>query len=588
MNEKSKATCYQKIYKEMKGLRGVEGLGFPAVRSNYDFYFTTGLLSVNYSLKKGQDLLSIRAEAEIPSTVSEEAARDFCFHLLEGSGYRGYAENGKMAVTYSLVVTGLSSDAAEKKVHEGAFDFIRFLVSHATEIEDFFVSGAYEIKEPEDEQNEEVVSPEEVESPGAENDPIPFPDTEKAPVMEDSPMQAEENKTAFSDSDSEETRNHFLFDAEDVKEETPAEAPSKKEAVIETPEKKDDKQKKKEGAPKAMIPDAAEEKDLSQKREEFEQFCDAQMQDIERRMAQAKRMEDQIDAKLTDYGIKHQELSDLKETVDATKAENERVSADLMERGLLTKELANKEKLILILQKSLDAKEKELERNYAFSQLSGTVQPQEELQELNTYKEELQQCKESLETANATIRQLRTQMDQLKKESEDLARLKKGQSVLTDRVHALEQENTTLKTQLADAASMEAALKEAKNDVAEAEAALAREQALPKQGTDITLFEDAGYTIKEIVGEREGLYTVSGAMIPDGVEVAIDTVHGVALVQKPLRRGKKYGQMVRKWNEEDLASGYILYNDGIIIKKPLFENAVAETEQAVKSIEPLR
>ena len=132
MNSKSKAKCYRDIYAGLKNKAEVTNLGFPPQeqRKHYDLFFDIGGLHADYRLRSDTDLLLIRVSRDIPDWVDEADAREFCKNELNCNKYRWFAENGKLSGSYTLPLSDLSEENAQKEATRGAENFIQYLIAN--------------------------------------------------------------------------------------------------------------------------------------------------------------------------------------------------------------------------------------------------------------------------------------------------------------------------------------------------------------------------------------------------------------------------------------------------------------------------
>ena len=561
MNEQIKVSCYQNIYKEIKAIPEVEGLGYPEKRENYDFYFSIGSMQVTYSLKRKSDLLSIRASSSIPEHISDDAARQFCKDLLVDSIYRGYADNRTMTISYSVPVIGVSDNVAAEITHKSAVDFISFLCDKKADIERFFMKKEA-IKEVMQCDEEEAISVDK------KKDAVEMQveeDTESAPTST-SFVEKEKIEVENIKSDSE-TKEPIMMDtsAELNKEVKKKEASGKKE---ETYHSTDDVLNKAETNTSDTVAEDSsgekqeEENTLVRKRITFEQFCHTQMQDIERRMKNAKELENHLDERFALLTERLQELESLEKQLRLQAEKNEQKNKELEEREILTSELDNKENQITILQDAIQAREDEIRRNSLFAALSG----QKKTPSMDTEKEK---------EYEATINKLNAENHDLKVQVNRLSEVK-------DSIEG------SLFLQREKNEKINRSFQQLQDKLLQMEGELMKEQNSMKLGIDISLLEEAGYMTKENVGEKEDLFVINSPTIPKDIKMTSDTKHGVALFQKTLRRGKKYGQTVWSWNQESFCSAYILNGNEILVKKQLSSNIDEDIEDVLDKLKILK
>ena len=461
MNSKSKAKCYRDIYAGLKNKAEVTNLGFPPQeqRKHYDLFFDIGGLHADYRLRSDTDLLLIRVSRDIPDWVDEADAREFCKNELNCNKYRWFAENGKLSGSYTLPLSDLSEENAQKEATRGAENFIQYLIANKDKMETFF-----------------------------ENPALDAPDRERS---------------------------------------------------------------------------------------DFEKFCSTQIAEIERRQQLVKKMEDAVDDKIADYQQKNDALIQQKAEVLAMKEQNEKDSADIAERISLTQELQNKEQMIVILQENIAAKEKEMKRGSFFSGILPDTDAVD--------REKHEDCVKALRDSEQAVQNLQAEVSRLTSENKKIRRLYDGVQSTTEK-RKKEQEKWEEQVK-----QMELQLSDARNRISDLEAKLEQAHMETVTPVDLEGFEDAGFSVKEIVGEKEGLYRLEASTIPDGLTVVIDTIHRFALLQKTVRRGKKYMRTIQEWNTDDLHSSYILDNNLLIVKKYLYnDDAVSDLREVIRRIEDLR
>ena len=258
------------------------------------------------------------------------------------------------------------------------------------------------------------------------------------------------------------------------------------------------------------------------------------------------------------------------------KEKNEKDSADIAERIALTQELQNKEQMIVILQENIEAKDKEMKRGSFFSGILS------ETDAVN--REEHETYVKALRDSEQTVQDLQSEVSRLISENNKIRQLYDGMQSAAEK-EKVEQEKWEDQVK-----RMEQQLSDAKNKASDLEVRLEQARMETVKPVDIEDFEDAGFSIREMLGEQEGLYELHGAPdIPDGLTVVIDTLHRFALLQKELRRGKKHMRTIHDWNTSDLNSSYSLYNNLLIVKKYLYsDDTVSDLKEVIKRVEPLR
>ena len=574
MNNQSKAKCYRKIYADLKNKKEVTNLGFPPQeqRKHYDIFFDIGDLHVDYRLRSDTDLLMVRVSKDIPDWIDEANARNFCKNELSSNKYRWFAENGKLSGSYTLPLSGLSEEKAQKEANSGTGDFIQYLISKKEKMDSFFEKPVPADPEPLEKGNDFSVphadlseGPDSPIIPVPEMDPEPLEDSVKVEEEEILPVTGKEasNPPVISSEEegSREPENKKAFDE-----------PKRKEPKTE----KQDIGRNKQDKPASDIHTTQSVADTFYKeRSEFEKFCSTQIAEIERRQQLVKKMEDAVDDKIADYQKKNEILMRQKADVLAMKDKNEKDSADIAERIALTQELQNKEQMIAILQENIEAKDKEMKRGSFFSGI---------LPETDTVdKEKHESCIKALQDSEQTVQDLQAEVSRLTAENNKIRRLYDGiqstaekerveQSKLEEQIHQMEQQLSNTKKQISDL-----------------ETKLGQAQMETVKPVDMEDFENAGFSVKEIVGEKEGLYRLEASDIPDGLTIVIDTLHRFALLQKSLRRGKKYMRTIQEWNTDDLHSSYTLDNNLLIVKKYLYsDETVSDLREIMNRIESLR
>lgn len=578
LNKQSKVNCYRKVYSYLKQCKGILNLGFPPQeqRQHYDIFFDVGEMHVDYRLRSDKDLLLIRVSEKLPDWMEEADAREFCKNELNSNQYRWFAENSKLSGSYTLPLSGLSEENAQKKANDGAEEFVQYLISKKDTIAAFFekpepasVDAPIEegmsdkdlfFNKAEDLEKLGVTEKEQMENPNPgvatgksleKNPPVPMPmpkpiESVSTDVLEKDTFKSEQGKTSLNDN------------AQNIAE--------KSSAGNDSMDKK------------SVSSDMDQASAYHEKQSDFESFRSTQIADIERRQQMVKRMEEAVDDKIRDYQKKNKDLLRLQEEVLSMKAKNEKDSADIAERGVLTKELQNKNQMILILQENIKAKEKEMERSTFFSGLF----PEPDTVDKQTHES----CVKALQVSEENVQNLQDEVSRLVSENNKLRRLYSGIQSATDKekenVSQLKEHIQQLKKQLSDSTSKATDLKEKLEQI----------QMKTVQPIHIEDFENAGFSVKEIVGERDGLYelsSVSDSILPDGINVIVDIVHRIALLQKKFRRGKKFLHTVNTWNENDLLASYQMSNDQLIVKKFLYnEDAVSDLGDAIKRMDSLR
>lgn len=587
MNSESKAKCYSTIYASLKKETEVTNLGFPPQekRKHYDLFFDVGGLHVDYRLRRDSDLLLIRVSRDIPDWINETDAREFCKNELRSTKYRWYAEKGKLSGSYTLPLSGLSEENAQKEANRGAEDFIQYLIENKDKITSFFekpvlvVPDILEKEDPFDDLHTNTSEEKEVPM-------IPVPEMELPP----SEHFAEKEGAKEHPVTEEDGENHIV--AED-KEMDPPVIPSDQKKPKELPNKgsADTSKKEKMQTEKDIrksaepIPNTHSSQSMSdilqpgifhKERADFEKFCSSQITDIERRQQLVKKMEAAVDDKIEEYQKKNDDLVRQKAEVLAMKEKNEKDSADIAERIALTQELQNKEQMIVILQENIEAKDKEMKRGSFFSGILS------ETDAVN--REEHETYVKALRDSEQTVQDLQSEVSRLISENNKIRQLYDGMQSAAEK-EKVEQEKWEDQVK-----RMEQQLSDAKNKASDLEVRLEQARMETVKPVDIEDFEDAGFSIREMVGEQEGLYELHGAPdIPDGLTVVIDTLHRFALLQKELRRGKKHMRTIHDWNTSDLNSSYSLYNNLLIVKKYLYsDDTVSDLKEVIKRVEPLR
>ena len=587
MNSESKAKCYRTIYASLKKETDVTNLGFPPQekRKHYDLFFDVGGLHVDYRLRRDTNLLLIRVSRDIPDWINETDAREFCKNELGSTKYRWYAENGKLSGSYTLPLSDLSEENAQKEANRGAEDFIQYLIENKDKIESFFekpVLVTPDIPEKEDPFDDlQTDTSEKVDAPV-----IPVPETEP-PSAEYLAEKASEEEHPVAEKDGE---NHIVAGDKEM---DPPVAPSNQEKPKELPNKGSADTSKKEKTQTerdvrknaAPFPNTHSSQSIAEilqpgifhkERSDFEKFCSSQITDIERRQQLVKKMEAAVDDKIEEYQKKNDDLMRQKAEVLAMKEKNEKDSADIAERIALTQELQNKEQMIVILQENIEAKDKEMKRGSFFSGILS------ETDAVN--REEHETYVKALRDSEQTVQDLQSEVSRLISENNKIRQLYDGMQSAAEK-EKVEQEKWEDQVK-----RMEQQLSDAKNKASDLEVRLEQARMETVKPVDIEDFEDAGFSIREMVGEQEGLYELHGAPdIPDGLTVVIDTLHRFALLQKELRRGKKHMRTIHDWNTSDLNSSYSLYNNLLIVKKYLYsDDTVSDLKEVIKRVEPLR
>lgn len=560
MNTNSKVKCYRDIYAYLKEDSNIMGLGFPPQeqRKHYDIFFDIGVLHVDYRLRNDKDLLLIRVSKDIPDWMDETDARVFCKNALNSNNYRWFAENGKLSGSYTLPLFGMSEEKAQKAADEGARGFIQYLEANKDKVAAFFTKPA-----PVD-----TITPTSEEQ--TENDSIPMPEIEVS-APDTAVVGMEDSFPAADGMD-----DGVIQKNEKIVSENPSITCPEEENVS---DKEVDK-------PALTVPVSQDLSDDSQPsdhygdKSDFEKFCSDQIADIERRQQLVKKMEKAVDDKIADYKKMNKSLMRLKEDVLAIKAKNEKDAADIAERNVLTQELDNKNQMIAILQENIEAKEKEMKRSHFFSGFNANEEIDKK--KLESYEKELQEAKDTIRRLQEESSELRAESSGLKAENQKLQELYASAQSSADKTM-----DDLLKSQ-EKVKLMETRMLDSSRHIDELEQA----QFETVKPIEIEEFEKAGFSVKEIVGERDGLYRLSAAsdsVLPDGISVAVDVVHRIALLQKNVRRGKKYLSTVNSWNDDDLWAAYQMSNDRIIVKKFLCnKDAVSDLEDVINRMDSLQ
>lgn len=588
MNSKSKAKCYRDIYAGLKNKAEVTNLGFPPQeqRKHYDLFFDIGGLHADYRLRSDTDLLLIRVSRDIPDWVDEADAREFCKNELNSNKYRWFAENGKLSGSYTLPLSDLSEENAQKEANRGAENFIQYLIANKDKMETFFENPALNAPDiPEEEDPSDSLHTNA--SEGMDIPVIPGPEMELPPVEH---LAEEEGKRAHPVTEEDREKHIITEDKEkdssitssvqeerkDLDDREPANTPKKEK---QTEKLVKDEQKNIDPIPDTHSPqsihDILQPGIFHRERSDFEKFCSTQIAEIERRQQLVKKMEDAVDDKIADYQQKNDALIQQKAEVLAMKEQNEKDSADIAERISLTQELQNKEQMIVILQENIAAKEKEMKRGSFFSGILPDTDAVD--------REKHEDCVKALRDSEQAVQNLQAEVSRLTSENKKIRRLYDGVQSTTEK-RKKEQEKWEEQVK-----QMELQLSDARNRISDLEAKLEQAHMETVTPVDLEGFEDAGFSVKEIVGEKEGLYRLEASTIPDGLTVVIDTIHRFALLQKTVRRGKKYMRTIQEWNTDDLHSSYILDNNLLIVKKYLYnDDAVSDLREVIRRIEDLR
>ena len=127
MKQDSKVKVYQDIYAKLKEDSQVHNQGYPKQKNNYDFFFDINEVHVEFSLNAKADLLRLKAERAFPAGVPEETINEYCGKAANDPLIRSVHYDNKAVFQLSVVLTGITDQAAMDMVTGKTLYFVEFI-----------------------------------------------------------------------------------------------------------------------------------------------------------------------------------------------------------------------------------------------------------------------------------------------------------------------------------------------------------------------------------------------------------------------------------------------------------------------------
>lgn len=126
MRQEAKVQVYQELYSSMKDEPGVEGLGYPKEKKNFDFFFDFEGMHVDFSLMDGADLFRMETSRIYPGCDDRQLG-EISKELETGRFIRCSYYNEKITLKHTHPLAGKPDEVAAREVKQSVRQFLAFL-----------------------------------------------------------------------------------------------------------------------------------------------------------------------------------------------------------------------------------------------------------------------------------------------------------------------------------------------------------------------------------------------------------------------------------------------------------------------------